>query len=212
MVEFKTVKDACEVEWGWPSDRAPSKPTYFPLGRSKTVGRVRIDQPVTHRQIVDILLLLSQDKAERNNNNTHKSEASRHLLTQEEAADRLRCSVWTVKRLRLTGKLKYIPGRPNLIRVDDIDEFERSAARLNLRDEGLVAKPAPSPEEQACIDAAALARRTLLLKRLRGPVKRTPLTDEEKLRREAFREDQKRKRQRAALRRTSKAREKPKTP
>ncbi|WP_148934662.1 helix-turn-helix domain-containing protein, partial [Escherichia coli] len=106
-------------------------PTYFSLGRSKTVGRVRIDQPVTQRQIIGILLLLSQDKYDRNNKNRQKSEANRHLLTQEEAADRLRCSVWTVKRLRLTGKLKYIPGRPNLIRVDDIDEFERSAAQLN---------------------------------------------------------------------------------
>lgn len=210
MLKIKPIKDQCEVEWEWPSDRTPSKPTYFPIGRSKTLGRVRIDQPISHRQIINILVLLAEDKTDRSGDK-RQPERGNHLLTQEEAADHLRCSARNVKRLRLAGKLKYIPGRPVLIHVDDLDEFMRRSAKFKLQDEEPTARPYPSPEEQAGIDAAARARRILLLRKIAGPIKRTPLTDEEKARRETFRQDQRKKRQRAVLRRAAKAREKPGT-
>ncbi|WP_162241575.1 helix-turn-helix domain-containing protein [Methylobacterium sp. Leaf117] len=211
MFKFKPVKPLCEVDWDWPSDTVPSKPTFFRLGRGSKIGRMKIGQPASYKQIIQILLILLEENVDQNGPDKRKAERGNHLLTQEEAADRLRCSVSNVKRLRLTGKLKYIPGRPTLIHVDDLDEFERKAAKFKLQNEETIARPSPSPEEQARIDAAARARRVLLLKKIAGPIKRTPLTDEEKARREAFRQDQRKKRQRAVLRRAAKVLKKPKT-
>jgi hypothetical protein len=42
------------------------------------------------------------------------------LLTEPEAAEILRCSPYTVARLRKAGKLPYIPGRPVLIDEADL--------------------------------------------------------------------------------------------
>lgn len=53
------------------------------------------------------------------------------LLTEPEVAEILRCSANSVKRLRLQGKLTYIPGRPILIDEADVAEFlerERQAS------------------------------------------------------------------------------------
>lgn len=48
------------------------------------------------------------------------------LLLESEAALRLRCSPSTVKRLRLAGKLAYVPGRPVKIEAADIDAYVES--------------------------------------------------------------------------------------
>ncbi len=45
------------------------------------------------------------------------------LLTETEAAEILNCSATTVKRLRLTGKLTYLEGRPVLIDEVDLQAF-----------------------------------------------------------------------------------------
>ncbi|WAX97870.1 helix-turn-helix domain-containing protein [Aminobacter sp. NyZ550] len=45
------------------------------------------------------------------------------LLTEIEVANILSCSPATVKRLRLTGRLTYIPGRPVRIDVDDLNAY-----------------------------------------------------------------------------------------
>lgn len=45
------------------------------------------------------------------------------LLLESEAAARLRCSTSAVKRLRLSGKLIYLPGRPVKIDTEDIDAY-----------------------------------------------------------------------------------------
>lgn len=49
------------------------------------------------------------------------------LLKEIEVAERLRCSPSKVKRLRLSGKLAYLPGRPVLIRAEDLTAFMESA-------------------------------------------------------------------------------------
>lgn len=43
--------------------------------------------------------------------------------TEPEVADILRCSTSKVKRLRLSGALPYIPGRPVLIAEEDLAEY-----------------------------------------------------------------------------------------
>jgi len=40
------------------------------------------------------------------------------FLTEREVADRLRYSLSKVRRLRLSGKLAYLPGRPPLVEED----------------------------------------------------------------------------------------------
>ena len=45
------------------------------------------------------------------------------LLFESEVADRLRCSTSKVKRLRLSGQLAFIPGRPPLIAEEDLEAF-----------------------------------------------------------------------------------------
>ena len=51
------------------------------------------------------------------------------LLLQSEVAQRLGCSTTTVKRLRLSGELPYIPGRPVKIDEKDLDAYLESAHR-----------------------------------------------------------------------------------
>ncbi|TGT63722.1 DNA-binding protein [Mesorhizobium sp. M00.F.Ca.ET.170.01.1.1] len=60
------------------------------------------------------------------------------LLTQDEVADILECSTSTIKRLRQTGRLAYIPGRPVLI-----DEADLAAYQETLRRE----EPTPKVEK-----------------------------------------------------------------
>ncbi|MBX9847489.1 MAG: helix-turn-helix domain-containing protein [Xanthobacteraceae bacterium] len=45
------------------------------------------------------------------------------LLTESEVAELLRCKPPKVKRLRLSGKLPYIPGRPNFILESDVLDY-----------------------------------------------------------------------------------------
>jgi hypothetical protein len=51
------------------------------------------------------------------------------FLTEREVADRLRCSLPKVKRLRLTGKLTYLPGRPPLVDEEDLAAYIAFAKR-----------------------------------------------------------------------------------
>lgn len=45
------------------------------------------------------------------------------LLTESEVAERLQCSVSKIKRLRLSGQLPYLPGRPVLVDEKDLDQY-----------------------------------------------------------------------------------------
>lgn len=51
---------------------------------------------------------------------------SHDLLTEPEVAEILRCSTSKVKRLRLGGKLVYLPGRPVLVSRADLAAFIES--------------------------------------------------------------------------------------
>ncbi len=83
------------------------------------------------------------------------------LLTQAETAERLQCSVATVKRLRKAGKLSYLPGKPVLIDEQDVFRFlAEKAAKKEERAAKRRAAAAPiSPQEWA--------RRAIVLQRER---------------------------------------------
>lgn len=54
------------------------------------------------------------------------------LLTEPEVAEILRCSCQKVKRLRLSGDLPYIPGRPNLILEEDLADYISRARTTSM--------------------------------------------------------------------------------
>jgi hypothetical protein len=61
---------------------------------------------------------------------TEETPAHR-FLTDEEVAERLRCTVRGVRRLRLLGRLRYVPGRPPQVDGVDLDAYiEKSQAIL----------------------------------------------------------------------------------
>lgn len=58
------------------------------------------------------------------------------LLTEAEVAERLRCSVARVRKLRAAGRLAYLPGRPILVTEADFAAFvetERCQRRSKSR-------------------------------------------------------------------------------
>lgn len=73
------------------------------------------------------------------------------LLLEAEVAEILGCSRQKVKRLRLNGRLTYIPGRPVLIDEADLSAFmEEERIAKERRDEARRPKPkAPPTREQA---------------------------------------------------------------
>ncbi|MBY2913976.1 helix-turn-helix domain-containing protein [Rhizobium leguminosarum] len=95
------------------------------------------------------------------------------FLTELEVADILRCSTSKVKRLRLAGRLPYLPGRPVLIAETDLDAFVAAATRATAsRAAGQGApKEGHNPTEPAA-DARKWALQAVLLRRQGG--KRSP--------------------------------------
>jgi hypothetical protein len=59
---------------------------------------------------------------------TEETPAQR-FLTDEEVAERLRCTVRGVRRLRLLGRLRYVPGRPPHVDVADLEAYIEEAKR-----------------------------------------------------------------------------------
>jgi excisionase family DNA binding protein len=65
------------------------------------------------------------------------------LITQDEAAKRLGVSSSTVKRLRIDGKLTYIPGRPVLIDEADLEKYIAAKAEADAKKaDALIETPA----------------------------------------------------------------------
>lgn len=69
------------------------------------------------------------------------------LLTEPEAAQLLRCSTSKIKRLRLSGKLAYLPGRPLYIErqalkdyIDAVRVPARTTAAREMTPEGQAEK------------------------------------------------------------------------
>lgn len=90
------------------------------------------------------------------------------LLTEAEVAERLRCSTSKVKRLRLSGKLAYLPGRPVLVDEADLAAYLDSVKRQG--EERQAKAEAGKPDE--CQAAAARARETWLLRQMREKTRR----------------------------------------
>lgn len=95
------------------------------------------------------------------------------LLTQPEAAKILRCSPYTVARIRKAGKLPYIPGRPVLIDEADllayIESKKLAAAKRDPEPE-----PEPgTPEYHRMINEEGyrLARKMWIKRRLKAVAK-----------------------------------------
>ena len=92
------------------------------------------------------------------------------LLTEPEAAEILRCSPYTVARLRKAGKLPYIPGRPVLIDEADLlvyIESVKKAVEPNPK-----AEPGtPEYQKQLNEQAYALARKMWIKRRLKAIAK-----------------------------------------
>ncbi|MBN7764010.1 helix-turn-helix domain-containing protein [Nitratireductor aquibiodomus] len=89
--------------------------------------------------------------------------ADLQLLTQREAAEMLCCSETTVKRLRLSGALGYLPGAP--VRIPK-GEVERYLSEQRARQEAAAAQERPEAPQ----DARQRARRASLVRRYRKPV------------------------------------------
>lgn len=85
----------------------------------------------------------------------------RKLLTEMEVAETLRCSPAKVKRLRLAGQLAYLPGRPPLVREEDLNVYLESRLRQ--------ARPieAGAPLKNFLLEAEAAERLRCTTKRIK---------------------------------------------
>ncbi len=82
------------------------------------------------------------------------------LLLQSEAAEFLGCSEQKVKRLRLSGRLPYIPGRPVLLDEEDLVAFlEEERHAQEQREEARRPKPRPPMKAEKWARIAILLRR-----------------------------------------------------
>lgn len=85
------------------------------------------------------------------------------LMTEAEVAAKLRCTVSKVKRLRLSGKLGYLPGRPVLIPGAEFAAYIECNTRLALPERPLPNEAKTNqPQREALDAAAALARKKWL--------------------------------------------------
>ncbi|MDP1731133.1 MAG: helix-turn-helix domain-containing protein [Devosia sp.] len=89
------------------------------------------------------------------------------LLTEEEAAKILRRSTGAVKRLRLSGALAYIPGRPPMIDEADLEEY---ITRAKVRGTPGSSWQAATPEARE--EIVENARAWVLKQKMKPPRKR----------------------------------------
>lgn len=89
-----------------------------------------------------------------------------NLLSDDEIAARLRCSVSKVRQLRYAGRLAFIPGRPPLVRERDFEAFLEVERRQRPPNAKTYLPPTAPKEPLTEIEKAALrARRKWLLKK-----------------------------------------------
>ena len=88
------------------------------------------------------------------------------FLTEPETAERLRCSTSKIKRLRLSGALPYVPGRPVLIDENDLNAYlECLKCRPQNSPKTATDTSTPSGRTMGDPDARAWARKTVLLRK-----------------------------------------------
>lgn len=92
------------------------------------------------------------------------------FLTEPEVAERLRCSTSKVKRLRLSGCLAYVPGRPVLISESDLSAYIETTRRKAQEREAAVAN-ASKAQTRGDTDAKRWALNATVL-RHRAPPRR----------------------------------------
>ena len=92
------------------------------------------------------------------------------FLTEPEVAEILRCSTSRVKRLRLSGRLSYLPGRPLLISESALNAFIAAEPRVATSPMPMPIEesPAKTTREQQIADARKWARQAVLLRRHSG--------------------------------------------
>lgn len=109
-------------------------------GRPVTIGEDDVESYVTTARVFRRF----RGKPKANPSTTRNKPFQ--LLTMEEAAVIFECSTSTIKRLRLSGQIPYLPGRPVLIERSDLEthfENKRLAALAKI-------PPAPgTPEFEA---------------------------------------------------------------
>lgn len=89
-----------------------------------------------------------------------EAQGQMKLLTETEAAAVLKCSTTTVKRLRRSGRLTYLEGRPVLIDEADLQAFIDAEAAKKVKKSQAVGKAHRLTVEEA----RKWARITILLK------------------------------------------------
>ena len=86
------------------------------------------------------------------------------LWTETEVAERLRCHTSKIKRLRRSGRLAHIPGRPVFIMESDLLAYLESARRKKMGPE-----PGSPEAERIATDAVLrLARQTWLQRKFKA--------------------------------------------
>lgn len=92
------------------------------------------------------------------------------LLTQKEVSERLRCSTSKIKRLRLDGKLAYLPGRPVLVRESDLNAYIETGLRqispTTVEKESARKPAAHAAKNEDAYDPVKAARRAWIKRRL----------------------------------------------
>ncbi|MGE7469764.1 helix-turn-helix domain-containing protein [Bosea sp. NPDC003192] len=99
------------------------------------------------------------------------------MMTEREVAAYLRCSTKKVQRLRLDGRLAYIPGRPPLIDRDDLLAYiadETRSANAAEAPTSEIVEARRLAAEKASFAAAAIRAREAWLQMKLGNVKRRP--------------------------------------
>lgn len=91
-----------------------------------------------------------------------------NFLTEREVAEIFRVSTSSIKRLRLSGKLRYLPGRPLLIDRADLDAYIEGAKR------GGPSKDAGQSLQAKAVSATEAARSWALQAVLMRPQRRKP--------------------------------------
>jgi len=86
------------------------------------------------------------------------------LITDQEAAEIFRCSTDKIKRLRLSGKLPYIPGRPVKINEADLLTFIEASIKRSVSPE-----PATAPKQDDPTASARAWALQAMLKPKRAP-------------------------------------------
>lgn len=94
------------------------------------------------------------------------------LLLEWEAAELIGRPISHVTKLRLTGRLAYIPGRP--VKIDEADVLEFIAERERQREERAEFERTRKERERAYKFSPEGARKWAMLQILTRPVRRKP--------------------------------------